>query len=658
MRLTIPILALAAIPAIAQQGTPPTGEWRVNGGDTGSTRYSPLAQIDATNANKLQVVWRWKAQNMGPAPQAAWEVTPLMVGGNLYFTAGTGRTVVCANALTGETLWLYRGDDTAERGAVRANNRGVSYWSDGRGDDRILYVTPGYQLVALNAHTGVPIAAFGANSHVDLWQGLDRPKVENGTIGATSPPIIIRDVAVVGAALKVGVALPKKENTPGYIRGYDVRTGKLLWTFHTVAQEGEFGAETWLKDPKTGLPSNKFTGNTGAWGPLTGDEELGYVYIPVEAPSGDTFGGQRPGANLFSDSIVCLDAKTGKRVWHYQLIHHEMWDYDIPAAPILLDVNVNGKKIKAVAVVNKSAFTFVFDRTNGTPVFPIEERPVPKGSTPGEWYSPTQPFPTKPPAFDRQGVTEADLADYTPEIKAEALKVASQYVMGPIYTPPIVKDTGGKTATIQLPGAGGGANWMGGSVDPETGMLYIPSTTSPYMSSLIPGGARSEMEYIAGGGLGSTNVMGTIPLIKGPYGRITAIDLNKGDIAWTIPNGKTADNIVNNPALKAGNVDASNWGGGQRSPILITKTLLVEGTNNLRFIDKKTGNLAHAVDMGAQMSGGTMTYSINGRQFIVAVVNGNRGEGAELVALALPVPGEGRAGGRGGRGGAAPAEQQ
>jgi quinoprotein glucose dehydrogenase len=595
---------------------------------------------------------------MGPAPQAAWEVTPLMIAGKLYFTAGTGRTVVCADALTGETLWLYRGDDTAERGAVRANNRGVSYWSDGRGDDRILYVTPGYQLVALNAHTGVPISAFGANSHVDLWQGLDRPKVENGTIGATSPPIIIRDVAVVGAALKVGVALPKKENTPGYIRGYDVRTGKLLWTFHTVAQEGEFGAETWLKDPKTGLPSNKFTGNTGAWGPLTGDEELGYVYIPVEAPSGDTFGGQRPGANLFSDSIVCLDAKTGKRVWHYQLIHHEMWDYDIPAAPILLDVTVNGKKIKAVAVVNKSAFTFVFDRTNGNPVFPIEERPVPKGSTPGEWYSPTQPYPTKPPAFDRQGVTEADLADYTPEIKAEALKIASQFVLGPIYTPPIVKDTGGKTATIQLPGAGGGANWMGGSVDPETGMLYIPSTTSPYMSSLIPGGTRSEMEYIAGGGLGATNVMGSIPLIKGPYGRITAIDLNKGETAWMISNGKPADNLVNNPALKAGNIDASNWGGGQRSPILITKTLLVEGTNNLRFIDKKSGQIVHAIDLGAQMSGGTMTYSINGRQFLVAVVNGNRGEGAELVALALPVPGEGRAGGRGRGGNAPPAEQQ
>lgn len=645
------------MPAQGQQGTPATGEWRVNGGDSGSTRYSPLDQINRDNVKNLQLIWRWKGQNMGSAPQTAWEVTPLMVGGRLYFTAGTGRTLVAADAATGETLWLYRGDDTAERGSVRANNRGVSYWTDGRGDERILFVTPGYQLVALNAKNGLPIAGFGTDAHVDLWKGLDRPVVEKGTIGATSPPIIIRDVAVVGAALRVGVALPKKENVPGYIRGFDVRTGRLLWTFHTVPQAGEFGVETWGKDA-TGVDSWKFTGNTGAWGPLTGDEELGYVYIPVEAPSGDVYGGQRPGNNLFSDSVVCLDAKTGKRVWHYQLIHHEMWDYDIPAAPILLDLTVNGRKIKALAQVNKTAYTFVFDRTNGQPVFPIEERPVPKGSAPGEWYSPTQPYPTKPAPFDRQGVTEADLADYTPEIKAAALKVASQYVLGPIYTPPIVKDTGGKLATIQLPGAGGGANWMGGAVDPETGILYVPSVTTPYLSSLQPGGTRSEMEYIAGGGLGGPTVMG-LPLIKGPYGRITAINLNTGEHVWMIPNGKPADNIINNPALKAANIDASNWGGGQRSPILITKTLLFEGSNNLRVIDKATGQQIHAVELGASLTGGTMTYLLNGRQFIVAVVGGRPGEGAELVGLAVPRPGEGGGrGGRGGRGGNANQEQE
>jgi quinoprotein glucose dehydrogenase len=648
--------ALSLTPAFAQYGTPANGEWRVNGGDTGSTRYSPLDQINAGNVKTLQVVWRWKAQNMGPSPQGAWEVTPLMAGGKLFFTAGTGRTVVAADALTGETLWTYRGDDTADRGAVRPNNRGVSYWSDGKGDDRILFVTPGYQLVALNAKTGAPIANFGTDAHVDLWKGLDRPVVEKGTIGATSPPIIVRDTAVVGAALKVGVSLPTKLNTPGYIRGYDVRTGKLLWTFHTVPQGKEEGTETWLKDPQTGVESWKFTGNTGAWGPLTGDEELGYVYIPVEAPSGDLYGGQRPGSNLFSDSIVCLDAKTGKKIWHYQLIHHEMWDYDIPAAPILLDLTVDGKKIKALAQVNKSAYTFVFDRTNGKPVWPIEERPVPKGNVPGEWYSPTQPYPTKPKAFDRQGVTEADLADYTPEIKAEALKVASNYVMGPIYTPPIVKDAGGKLATIQLPGAGGGANWMGGSVDAETGMLYVPSTTAPYFSALAPGGTKSEMQYVVAGGGGNPTVMG-LPLIKGPYGRITAINLNTGDHAWMIPNGKPADSLVNNPALKAAGIDASKWGGSQRSPILVTKTLLFEGSDTLRAIDKKTGDVINEMPLGAALSGGTMTYSINGRQFIVAVVAGQQGGGAELVGLALPQPGQGR-GGRGGRGGAPAAENQ
>jgi quinoprotein glucose dehydrogenase len=631
----------ALTPLLAQYGTPAAGEWRVNGGDAGSTRYSPLDQINAANVKTLQVAWRWKAQNMGPAPQGAWEVTPLMAGGKLFFTAGTGRTVVAADAATGETLWTYRGDDTAERGSVRANNRGVSYWSDGKGDDRIIYITPGYQLVALNAKTGQPIANFGKDSHVDLWVGLDRTEVQKGTIGATSPPIIIRDVAVVGAALRVGVALPTKLNTPGYIRGYDVRSGKLLWTFHTVPQPGEFGADSWGKDPATGVASNTFTGNTGAWGPLTGDEELGYVYIPVEAPSGDTFGGQRPGTNLFSDSLVCLDAKTGKRIWHYQLIHHEMWDYDIPAAPILLDLTVNGKKIKAVAQVNKSAFTFVFDRTNGTPVFPIEERPVPQGNVPGEWYSPTQPIPSKPAPFDRQGVTDADIADYTPEIRAAAQKLASQYNLGPIYTPPILKDAGGKLGTIQLPGAGGGANWMGGSVDPETGMLYVPSTTAPYISALQPGGSRSEMPYIAAGGLGGPNVMG-LPLIKGPYGRITAINLNTGDHAWMIPNGKPADNLVNNPALKAANIDASKWGGGQRSPILVTKTLLFEGSNNLRVIDKATGQEVHSIDLGSSLSGGTMTYLMNGRQFLVAVVAGTQGNGAELVGLTLPQPGSGR----------------
>jgi quinoprotein glucose dehydrogenase len=645
---------VALLPIHGQQGAATGGgEWRVNGGDAWGTRYSPLDQITRENVKNLQVVWRWKAQNMGPAPQAAWEVTPLMVGGKVYVTAGTTRTVVAADAATGETLWTYHGDDTAERGQVRPVNRGLSYWTDGRGDDRILFITPGYQLVALNAKTGAPITNFGTDAHVDLYKDLDRATVVPGSIGATTPPTIIKDVAVIGASLKVGTALPTLLNTPGYIRGYDVRTGKLLWTFHTIPQAGEFGVETWEKDSR-GQDSWKFTGNAGSWGGITGDEELGYIYVPVESPSGDVYGGQRPGNNLFGDSLVCLDVKTGKRVWHYQLIHHELWDYDIPAAPVLLDVMQNGQKIKAVAQVNKTAYMFVFDRTNGKPLWPIEERPVAKGNVPGEWYSPTQPHPTKPAPFDRQGVSLNDLADYTPEIKAAALAASEVFVLGPLFTPPIVAIEGGRQATLQLPGAGGGANWMGASADPETGMIYVPSVSNPYVSSVQPGGTRSEMPYIAGGGRGSTTVLG-LPLLKGPYGAITAIDLNTGDHAWRIPNGKPADAILNNPQLKAAGIDPSQWGGGQRSPILVTKTMLIEGSDNLRFIDKKTGAVIHEMPLGAQMTGGTMTYMMNGRQFIIAVVNGTNGQGAELVALALPVAGnQGKAAAKG-KGGPPPA---
>jgi quinoprotein glucose dehydrogenase len=630
-------ILFAAVPAAAQTGTQ-NGEWRYYGGDDRSTRYSPLDQINETNVSQLQVAWRWKSTNFGPAPQPSSEVTPLMVNGVLYFTAGTTRTVVAADAATGETLWTYRLKEEG-RGAVRANNRGVAYWTDGRGDDRVLAVSPGYQMIALNAKSGQPIAGFGAGGVVDLWVGLRR-KPAPGTVGATSPPIIVRDVAIVGWAGGVGVALPKIENVPGAIRGYDVRSGKLLWTFNTVPQAGEFGVETWLED------SWKYTGNTGAWGPLTADDELGYVYIPVEMPSGDLYGGHRPGDNLFGDSLVCLDAKTGKRVWHYQLIHHDMWDWDIPAAPVLLDVTVNGRRIKAVAQVTKQAFTYVFNRQTGEPVWPIVERPVPQSDVPGERSAATQPFPTKPAAFDYQGYSEDILADFTPAIKAEALKSVQNLKLGPIFTPPIILDAGGKQGMLQIPGAGGGANWQGASGDPELGYLFVPSVTAPYISSLVNDPARSEMRYIAGGGLGGIPQPGGVPLLKPPYGRITAIDLNTGDHAWMIPNGQTPANVRNNAALKAAGVDTSNLGGGDRSPLLVTKTLLFAGGQKLRAIDKKTGRVIHEMELTGAVGGGPMTYSVNGRQFVVMAIGGR--EGHELIGLALPQPG----GGRGGRGGA------
>jgi quinoprotein glucose dehydrogenase len=623
------LIVLAGTSAMAA-GQSGGGEWRFYGGDARSTKYSPLDQINESNVKQLQVAWRWKGQNFGPSPQATSEITPIMVGGVLYFTAGTRRVVIAADAATGETLWTYRLQEEG-RGSVRANNRGVSYWSDGQGDARIIAISPGYQLLALNAKTGQPIPGFGANGLVDLWKGLDRDVIKPGTIGATSPAMIVKDVAVVGIAMGVGVALPTIENTPGYIRGYDVRTGNLLWTFRTIPRPGEFGNETWEDG------SWKYTGNTGAWGPLTADEELGYVYIPVEMPSGDLYGGHRHGDNLFADSLVCLDARTGKRIWHYQLIHHDMWDWDIPAAPVLLDVTVNGRQIKAVAQVTKQAFTYVFDRVTGQPVWPIEERPVPQTDVPGEKSAATQPFPTKPAPFDRQGVTEADLADFTPEIKAEALKVAAQYKLGPIFTPPIVFDANGKRGTLMLPGAGGGANWQSAAADPETGMLYVPSSTTPYSASLVNDPKRSEMRYIAGPG-NVASPLG-IPLIKPPYGRITAIDLNSGDHAWMIPNGETPANIRNNPALKG--VDTSNFGSPDKAGLLVTRTLLFAGNGGnsatLRALNKKTGAVIHAIPVPASVTAPPMTYTVNGRQYIVMSVGG-RDNPAELVALALPAP--------------------
>src|SRR5450432_2935221 len=485
-------LMLPSLPA--QQGAK-NGEWRFYGGDAGTTKYSALDQIDASNVKDLKIVWEWKSQNFGKRPDFNWEVTPLMAAGVLYFTAGTRRDVVAADAATGETLWMYRIDE-GPRGAVvaRTVNRGLAYWSDGKGDNRILLISPGYQLVALNARTGTPVAGFGNNGLIDLTEGLDRAVVKPGQIGASSPAIVVRDTVVVGAALLTGTAPVSKDNVPGYIRGFDVRTGKKLWTFHTIPRPGEFGNETWEGD------SWKYTGNTGAWAPLSGDEELGYVYIPVEMPTGDFYGGNRLGNNLFSDSLVCLDARTGKRIWHFQLVHHDIWDWDIAAPPILVDITVNGKRIKAVAIVTKQGFTFVFDRVTGQPVWPIEERPVPQSDVPGEKTAATQPFPTKPPAFDRQGSSPDELIDFTPALRAEALETVKQYRLGPMFLPAVVSKVGGPLASLTIGTLGGGTNWPGASYDPETHTVYAQAANagvSP-LGLVEPPKGFSDIRYVAG----------------------------------------------------------------------------------------------------------------------------------------------------------------
>jgi quinoprotein glucose dehydrogenase len=662
------LLSVSAGRVQAQQGAA-NGEWRYYGGDAGTTKYSPLDQINASNVKQLQIVWRWKAENFGPHPDFNWEVTPLMIGGVLYFTAGSRRDVVAVDAVSGETLWMYRLDE-GERGerAVRTQNRGLAYWSDGKDDARIVLMTPGFQLVELDAKTGRAIPGFGKDGIVELTEGLDRDVVKPGVIGSSSPAIVIRDVIVCGAALTSSGAPTTKANVPGYIRGYDVHTGKKLWTFRTIPHAGEEGVETWENN------SWQYTGNTAAWAPLSGDEELGYVYIPVEAPTGDFYGGNRLGDNLFGDSLVCLDAKTGKRIWYFQIVHHDIWDWEPSSPPLLCNINVDGKAIKAVALVGKQAFTYVFDRVTGKPVWPIVERPVPQSDVPGERTSPTQPFPTKPAAFDRQGFTEDDLIDFTPELKAEALKIMAQYRTGPLYMPDMVRNTGGKVATLMLPNHTGGANWPGAAFDPETGYFYVSSLTNPDAMALVAtdpkksdfgyaasmGGARGPVtrpaptafgggqpDFGSGEGPSRPNLGPEgLPLVKPPWGRITAINMNTGDHVWMIPNGDTPEVYKNNPALKG--IDLGKTGRPERSPLMVTKTLLFgsdgsglfnagpnAGGKMFRAIDKKTGQIIYEMALPASTTGVPMTYMANDRQYIV-VATGARGTPAELIALALP----------------------
>src|SRR5580765_1117947 len=459
------------------------GEWPTYGGDLASTRYSPLDQITKENFNKLEVAWRFKTDALGPRPEFNFQGTPLMVDGVVYSTAGTRRAVVALDAGTGEMLWMHS-EHEGKRGEAaprQLSGRGLSYWPGTATEKpRIVYVTPGYQMVALDAKTGLPAAGFGRNGIVDLKEEDDQPiDLEKGEMGLHATPVIAKDVIVVGAAHLVGSAPKSKIHEKGFIRGYDARTGKRLWIFHTIPLAGEFGNNTWEKD------SWAYTGNAGVWAQMTVDEELGMVYLPVELPTGDYYGGHRPGAGLYGESLVALDLKTGKKKWHFQLVHHGIWDMDIPCAPILMDLTVDGRPIKAVGQPTKQGWIYTFDRITGKPVWPIEERPVEKGTVPGEWYSPTQPFVTKPPPFDRQGVSVDDLIDFTPELRAEALKIVANYKIGPIFTPPVVSTWPKPLGTLLLPSLTGGVNWHGASFDPETKMFYVYSTTTPTALGLL-----------------------------------------------------------------------------------------------------------------------------------------------------------------------------
>ncbi|MEJ0034138.1 MAG: PQQ-binding-like beta-propeller repeat protein [Bacteroidota bacterium] len=621
---------------------PPTieAEWLHHRGDPGSNNYSALDQINASNVNQLKIAWRWKTDNFGPTPEYYFKATPIMAKGVLYTTAGVSRSVAAIDAQTGETLWTYRYDEKQRKRSVPRQNsgRGVAYWSSpNRDKDRIVYITPGFHLIELDANTGRPVESFGDNGIVDLRKNVEGANANTSTIGSTSPPIIVNDVIIVGSSFPVGLAPVSMKQVRGDVMGFDVKTGKHLWTFHTIPQKGEEGNETWENE------SWKYTGNVAAWAPLSADPELGYVYLPLEAPTGDFYGGHRPGNNLFSQSIVCLDAKTGKKVWHYQLIHHDIWDYDLPAPPILTNVNIEGKPVKAVVQLTKQAFAFVFDRQTGKPIWPIEERQVPKSEVKGEWTSPTQPFPTKPKAFDLQGYSEDLLVDFTPAIKSEAAKIANGYKKGPLFTPISVYDSINNPGTLMLPDAVGGANWQGGVFDPETGMLYVSSSTVLRPMSLEHAPEVSDMDYVAYMGNSRIGPYG-LPLVKPPYGRITAIDLKTGDHRWMIANASTPRWLKDIPALK--DISIPETGNADRVGMLVTKTLLFAGTgsgmyasdfpgtNKFRAYDKTTGKLIAELELPANQCGIPMTYSVNGKQYIVMSV-GAPGYPGELVALSL-----------------------
>ena len=627
--------------AAGQQGAT-NGEWRFYGGDAGSTRYAPLDQINGDNVQSLEIAWRWTAANYGPAPEFNYRTTPLMVGGILYATAGYRRTVAAIDAGTGETLWTYRMDE-GDRSAPRRNSgRGVSYWESPDTGPRIFVVTPGFHLIALDAASGIPVADFGDGGVIDLRLGLGRElDLVRAPIGSSSPPIVVDGVVVVGSALPSGSAPPSPEMPPGHVRGFDAVTGELRWTFHTIPQPGEYGNDSWENG------SWAYTGNAAVWTALSADPALGYVYLPVELGTGDYYGGHRPGDNLFSQSLVAVNATTGERVWHYQTVHHGIWDYDPPAAPVLVDLVVDGRQIEAVALITKQTFTFVLDRRTGEPVWPIEERPVAQTDVPGERTAPTQPFPTKPPPYDRQGVDPDDLIDFTPELRAEAEEILAQLHYGPLYTPPTVPVEGGTQGTLMVPGSLGGANWPGGALDPESGYLYVQSATAPSVIALVKEPEVSDMDYIRGGGLrlrGGGGPQG-LPLFKPPWGRVTAIDLNAGEIAWQVPNGDAPEYVKNHPALEG--IDVGKTGRPDRGGVLVTSTLLFAGEgggmfaaagsggNKLRAHDKATGEVVAEFELPANQTGLPMTYMHEGRQFIVVAV-GARGHAGELVALALP----------------------
>jgi quinoprotein glucose dehydrogenase len=691
-------LALRAVPVAAllvaglavtqlsgqSTGQPSTanGEWPHYTADLRGSKYSPLAEINATNFSKLDVAWRFKTDNLGPRPETKLEGTPLMVKGTLYATAGTRRAVVALDPRTGEQKWMYSMDEgeRATRWAPRQlSGRGLSYWTDGKGDERVLYVTTGYRLVALNAKNGVPIQGFGTNGVVDLKVGImingKQADLEKSEIGLHSTPTIVGDLAIVGSSMAEGLGYVYSTNVKGNVRAFDVRTGKKVWQFDTMPGPGQPGHETWEGG------SWNWTGNTGVWTQITADPEAGLVYLPVESPTIDEYGGNRPGNNLYAESLVAVDLKTGKYKWHFQFVHHPIWDHDMSSAPLLVDTSVEGTPRKLVAVPSKQGWLYVFDRITGKPIWPIEERPVPQSTMAGEKTSPTQPFVTKPPAYSRTYLAESDLIDFTPALRQQALANLKHFRWEQTpYVPPTGPESPDKLGAINIGNWTGGVNWPGSGFDPETGIFYTQAGNSavivghydkeefdkvqpnqfktrprlprweadPNYGLPRPPGTPPEAFPGAQGFRKLGEGLNGLPIVKPPYGVMAAIDLKNGSLLFQVPHGDTPDAIREHPLLKGMNLGKTGQGGSVG--VLVTKTLVISGDPQftappgrargamLRAYDKQTGAQVGEVLLPAPVVGMPMTYSINNKQYIVVGVSGGNYRG-EYISLALPATG-------------------
>ncbi len=683
-------------PVAGQAGSMPStakGDWTHYTADVKGSRYSPLAQITGSNFNKLEVAWRFKTDALGTRPEYKLEGTPLAVNGTVYTTGGTRRAVVALDGATGELRWVYslREGQRAVMAPRQLSGRGLSYWTDGK-DERVLFVTTGYRLVSLDAKTGVPTPGFGSAGIVDLKVGAYKGNnqqidLETGEIGLHSTPTVTGNTIIVGSSFREGLAVKSRDNTKGVVRAFDVRTGKMLWRFNTMPATGEFGHDTWEND------SWYTTGNTGVWTQITVDEEAGLVYLPVESPTSDLYGGHRPGNNLFAETLVAVDLRTGQRKWHFQFVHHPIWDHDMSSAPLLADVTIDGKPRKIVAVPSKQSYLYVFDRITGQPIWPIPETPVPQSTVPGEKTSPTQPIPSKPPAYARPFVrVPEDVMDFTPDLHKQALEKLNWFVVNPSpYNPPIVSTLEGKIAALTIGTLTGGTNWQGSTYDPELKTVFAPACNSclaplglvkppKEVSDIdyIMGTAGATVRLITGGGEGdaadaprrpagapaapppppapaavqgptgaqraATTVQG-LSVLKPPYGVLTAVNLERGDISWSVPHGETPDNVRNHPLLKGLTIPKTGQGGNVGA--VVTKTLVVVGDPQvtsppgrprgamLRAYDKTNGNEVGAVYIPAAQSGSPMTYMANGRQYIIVAVSGGSYSG-EYIAFALP----------------------